>query len=66
MKNTDANDEGQPWHCEDDGKVTTRQLCWPNLYDNTLCGDEDHVAMSHISMAASWYVHFFITILFIN
>ena len=49
MKNTDANDEGQPWHCEDDGKVTTRQLCWPNLYDNTLRGDEDHVAMSHIS-----------------
>ena len=39
MKNTDANDEGQPWHREDDGKVTTRQLCWPNLYDNTLRGD---------------------------
>ena len=25
MKNTDANDEGQLWHREDDSKVTTRQ-----------------------------------------
>ena len=52
MKNTNANDEGQPWHHEDNGKVTMCQLCWPNLYDNTLSGDEDHVAMSHVSMAA--------------